>query len=411
MRIYLPAIKLNDEDSVIRFAVASIAFATVTNAINCFVNVFVPNTPVDTAICYLIYLVLLVFALPTILQRFSRKDVYAIFIMIMLFSIAFINPYSSEYAPDIFVRTILEAFPYFILGQAIRDDKKLKESLTQVAPFVISMAILYYAVLLVRGSDLNEDYMSFSYRLLPFSAILLLNILEKPSVKGILFFIVALNVHLLTGTRGPLVCLVFCFILGVFFSNMSKKLRLFLSVVGVIAGVYLLSSLFMARVNALNDIFMNFGVRNRIFLKILSEDFLEGSGRADVASLVWEAIKERPALGYGFLGDRSFQDGGYPHNFVLEMWCHYGIVIGSLLIFLIMFNFIKVFKNRKINRNLYIMLFSASYVKLMMSGTYPMEGMLFFLLGLCVNTRLNGENVKRFDDSEVGEEGGGNGQY
>jgi O-antigen ligase len=394
-------IKQNDEDSVIRLAVASLAFATVTNTINCIVNVFAPNTPVDTAFCYFVYMMIFIPALPTIIQRLSKKSLYAFFIIVMLYSIAFINPYSSEYAPSIFVRTILEAFPYFILGQTIRDDGKLKDNIFKLSYFVIVIAAIYYIVMLVTGAELNEDHMSFSYYFLPFSAMFLLNTLEKPSIKGMVFLTIAICVHVLTGTRGPLVCLVFCFVFGVFFSNFSKRLRVFLFFIGALLLFYLFSSSFTRNMEDLNDASLNFGIRNRILTKILAEEFLEGSGREDVADLVLDAISERPVLGYGFLGDRSFQNGGYPHNFVLEMWCHYGVFIGSFFILLLIYNFVKVFKNRKINRNLYIMLFSVSYVKLMMSGTYPVEGMWFFLLGLSMNVWLNEKKDKKFVNPEI----------
>ena len=402
MRKRLMSIKQNDENSIIRLTVASMAFTVVTNTVNCITNVFLPNTPIDTVICYLIYLFILVMALPTILQRLSIKSMYALFIVAILYIVAFINPYSSYYAQSIMVRTIQEAFPYFILGQAIKDDRKLKDSLTRIAPFVISMAVVYYIVIIFSGSEVREDYMTFSYRLLPFSAILLLNTMRKPSLKGIAFLFFSISIHLLTGTRGPLVCLVFCFAFGVFFSNMSNKMRLLLLVMGASFVIYLFSPLFVSSIEALNGVFMNFGIRNRILMKIIREDFFGGSGRENVQAVVLQAISEKPIFGYGFLGDRSFQNGGYPHNFVLEIWCHFGVLLGSIIILLLIHNYIKMFKNRKENRILYIMLFSVSYVKLMLSGTYPIEGMLFFLLGLSMNSALNQENEKSPKNTVIG---------
>ena len=402
MRKRLVSIKQNDENSIIRLAVSSMAFTIVTNTVNCITNVFLPNTPIDTVICYLIYLFILVMALPTILQRLSIKSMYALFIVVILYIIAFINPYSSYYAQSIMVRTIQEAFPYFIFGQTIKDDRKLKDSLTRIAPFVISMAVIYYIVIIFSGSEVREDYMTFSYRLLPFSAILLLNTMRKPSFKGIAFLVFSIIIHLLTGTRGPLVCLVFCFAFGVFFSNMSNKMRLLLLVMGVSFVIYLFSPLFVSSIEALNGVFMNFGIRNRILMKIIREDFFGGSGRENVQAVVLQAISEKPIFGYGFLGDRSFQNGGYPHNFVLEIWCHFGVLLGSIIILLLIHNYIKMFKNRKENRILYIMLFSVSYVKLMLSGTYPIEGMLFFLLGLSMNSALNQENEESPKNTVIG---------
>ena len=87
--------------------------------------------------------------------------------------------------------------------------------------------------------------------------------------------------------------------------------------------------------------------KNRIIEKILSAEFLEGSGRNMVHEKVLSAISEKPVLGYGFLGDSGFQNGGYPHNLFLELWVQFGVVIGSILVALVFYLFIKSFIMKK----------------------------------------------------------------
>ena len=378
-------IKTNDENSLIRLIIASFGFTIVVNTINCIVNVFIPNTPIDTLICYFVFSILVLLALPTLIYRLSRISICAFFVVVFMYIFAFINPYSSNYALSFFIKTITQAFPFFILGQSVRDENKLIDNLIKVSPIMIVVAAFYYVVIFATGVGVREDYMTFSYCLLPFTALQLLSCLKKNSIKKIVFLIIASGVHILTGTRGPVICIFVCFVMGVFFSDIKKKTRVTLVLLGSALGLFIASPLFSSSVSYLNAIFLNMGIKNRILTKILSENFWVSTGRQDVANVVLRAIAQRPFTGYGFLGDRSFQNGGYPHNFVLEVWCQYGVVLGSVIVISLLVVFFRVLSKRKNNRTLLIVLFSVTYVKLMMSGTYPVEGMFFFLLGLCLN--------------------------
>ena len=382
-------IKNNDENSIIRLIIASFGFTLVTNTVNCIVNVFLPNTPIDTIVCYLFFSILILLALPTLIFRLSRISICAFFVVVIMYIFAFINPNSSDYAQSYCIKTIIQAFPFFIIGQSVRDEKKLNETLINFSPFMIIVAAIYYVVILATGGGVREDYMTFSYCLLPFTAMQLLACLEKISIKKIIYLVLSICVHLLTGTRGPVICILVCFVLGVFFSDIRRKTRFILVLLGTALVGFIASPLFSASVSFLNELFFSLGIKNRILTKILSENFWVSTGRKDVANVVLGAISQRPIIGYGFLGDRSLQNGGYPHNFVLEVWCQYGMVLGSVIIITLLIIFIRVFYKRRNNRILLIMLFSVTFVKLMMSGTYPVEGMFFFLLGFCLNKWLN----------------------
>ena len=384
----ITTIKSNDEDSLLRLVIAAFAFTLVVNTINCIINVFVPNTPIDTIVCYCFFSLIILIALPTLVHRISKISIIAFFLVLILYVFAFLNPYSSEYAQGYFSRTITEAFPFFVLGQSIRDERKLTEKLKKVSPYMIVVATIYYVVILITGGGIREDYMTFSYCLLPFSSMQLLSSIEKPSFRKLVFLSLAFGVHTLTGTRGPVVCLIVCFIGGMVFSNISKKLRAFWVLFGIALVSFIVSPLFNYSAEFLNQLFLNLGIKNRIITKILSENFFVSSGRQDVANVVLNAITQRPITGFGFLGDRSVQNGGYPHNFVLEILCQFGVILGSMFLILLIYIYIKAFITRTSNRSILIMLFSASFVKLMMSGTYPVEGMFFFLLGFCLNKWL-----------------------
>ena len=383
-------IKSDDEDSVVRLLVAMLAFSVVTNAINCLVDVFAPGTPIDTILCLGVLFVIIAFAFPTLLHRFNGVSIIAVVVFLVAFCIAAINPKSSAYVEYEFSKSMMNAgLFFFFVGQAISDGKKFQNAVIKTAPFVILMAVMYYVVIFITGSEAREDNMSFSYYLLPFSSILLINTMEEHSLKNILLVVVAFIVHILCGTRGPVVCFLACFVLAAVFSKMPIISRVIVVILGILAVFYMNSKLFLQHIQELSDMLESLGMKNRILDKLMEDEFLDGSGRENVREIVLAAIGEAPAFGHGFLGDRIFQNGGYPHNFVLEIWCQFGIFFGSLIMVAVGGAFLVVFLRRKETRGLYIMLFAATFVKMMLSGSYIYEGLFFLLLGLMTNKKLD----------------------
>lgn len=382
-------IKSNDENSVVRLLVAMLAFSVVTNAINCLVNVFAPGTPIDTMLCLGVLLVIVVFAFPTLLHRFNTVSIIAILVILIAFGIAAINPKSSAYVEHEFTKSLTNAIPFFFVAQALSDGKKLQDAMIKTAPFVILMAAMYYAIIFITGGETREDNMAFSYYLLPFSSILLIKTLEEHTLKNILLVVVAFVVHILCGTRGPVVCFMACFVLATMFSKMPVISRAIVVILGVLAVFYINSEQFIRHIQELSEVLEDLGMKNRILDKLMEDEFLDGSGRETVRQTVLAAIGEAPVFGHGFLGDRIFQNGGYPHNFVLEMWCQFGILFGTLIMVAVGAGFLVVFLRRKETRGLYIMLFVATFVKMMLSGSYIYEGLFFLLLGLMTNKKLD----------------------
>ena len=124
----------------------------------------------------------------------------------------------------------------------------------------------------------------------------------------------------------------------------------------------------------------------RIFNFIIEGDITASKGRESLAKQAVEAIIENPMWGYGITADRAMF-GIYPHNMFLEILCQYGIVFGSLLIItMLVITVIALLKSRKNTRSFTfgLMLVSIVFVKLMISSTYTIEPLLFFMMGYFV---------------------------
>ena len=92
-------------------------------------------------------------------------------------------------------------------------------------------------------------------------------------------------------------------------------------------------------------------------------------------------------FGYGLFSDRFFTEGFSSHNIIIELWFSYGYYIGSILLGILLVLFIRFFLKTKDNHTKVfgLLIFTASFVKLLFSGCFILEGYLFFLIGYCLN--------------------------
>jgi len=95
-------------------------------------------------------------------------------------------------------------------------------------------------------------------------------------------------------------------------------------------------------------------------------------------------------LGYGIAGDRALVSS-YSHNLLLELLVSFGIPAGSVVfvcIVVIILNGYKKAADRQI-KDLVLMLFCSSFVKLLVSSSYLLEPLFFLLMGVCVKQMRN----------------------
>ena len=76
----------------------------------------------------------------------------------------------------------------------------------------------------------------------------------------------------------------------------------------------------------------------------------------------------------------------YPHNFIIEIMVQYGYVIGSIILFYLLYLLIKsLIKSNTIERELLIIIFSTEIIRLMVSSSYLRSSLFFLWLGLSIN--------------------------
>lgn len=384
----IPCLKFSNKNIDLLFVV-TLSLNVVVAAVNHIVNLFAPGTPVDTILCYILYSVFVLMAIPSIVKRLSIYVPILLATGLLFFSIALFRTETSHYASNYIWIFFLQMIPLFILGNTIDNLDSIDMMIEKILPWIAIMCMVYFFSELIRGAALRKDDMTFSYSVLPFTVYSIISILKEPiSFRNILIFIVLLTCQILTGTRGPLVCLLSAVILYFLFSKRSFAFQIAMIILGAVFAAYLMSDMFMHNISEIITKLSSFGIDNRILIKLQYGNFLEGSGREEVSKLLWSKIMEQPFFGYGFLGDRNLILGrAYPHNLFLEVLCQFGFLFGGIVLASFLLFVAKLLKNNR-NSTLIIMLVSCSIVKLMISGTYVTEALFFVLLGVMLNKHV-----------------------
>ena len=328
--------------------------------------------------------------LPWFLRHIRGRDlaVYICAVLIVLFSMV-LHPITVDYLQEEWWRILIAAVPMYFIGVSFSLEDS-KNDLFWCSLFSVLGMFAFRLYLLNSGRALENDDMEAAYRMLPSIMYLIYYASVKKQVIYIAIAGVLSTVILIFGTRGPIVCmLVYVALLTIYYSFKSrnlKKLLILLIIFAIVLSVFIFDTLFIEVSSALSKVFERIGFSTRIFNFIIEGDIIASKGRESLAKQAIEAIIENPMWGYGVTADRAMF-GIYPHNMFLEILCQYGIVFGSLLIItMLVITVIALLKSRKNTRRFTfgLMLVSIVFVKLMISSTYTVEPLLFFMMGYFV---------------------------
>lgn len=282
----------------------------------------------------------------------------------------------------------MQSVPLYFIGVAY-DHDEMKKDLYWCSLLSVITMFMYQLYVLSTGRVLESDNMSASYNILPSVMYLIYWAVDNNSTKNWVIAIAASVLPFVFGTRGAilavLVFLAICVIYRVLrLENIAVKIIVILLCVGGVAyiatGDRILNwAMFMS------DFFGEIGFSTRIFDFIIEDELATSEGRENLNELVWTAITDNPVYGYGFMGDRTVI-GFYTHNYVLEMLCSFGLVMGSIFVLISMgLPIVAFLKNRKDTGSwVLIMMACLVFIKLMLSGSYVYEANFYLLLGMSV---------------------------
>lgn len=340
-------------------------------------------------ICFILFL-----SANYIAKKIKIKDFifYLICVFVVcLHGILYTN--NAEEIYDVVLSFLGIVMPIYFVGLAYSHDD-LKDTLYWSSLIGCLCVISYQFYQLGIGRELPEDNMGTAYNILPSILVLINHAFETRKWHDTLLSMLALFSIFLFGTRGPILsCLVFVAVRMIFltFNNRSWKNVSFLTVI-------LLFLIFLSLGEQMIDIaqylslrFSRMGLSTRIFDMFIEGEISDDSNRNILYSKIIEAIQENSILGVGFMGDRKIIGGTYAHNVFLEIWCHFGVILGTLIIALYLFiPIVALAKCRNDSCFGFVLaLVIMMFVKLAITGSYVYEKYLFFMLGLCVNSIRN----------------------
>ena len=309
-------------------------------------------------------------------RQIPSTTIKTLFIFILVYAISIFQTRMIRQEPinvlvsDSLLWTFAFWIPVGLCAYAITDKSEIYRCLYKYS-FLNSVLMLVPFVwyIVMSGQQVGSDYnMYFSYSLIV-PAVIHLNeyINRKKTWIGFLALIEILAI-VFYGSRGAILCIGGYFLLNMIFAQLPNRIRwsfFFITLFSVGVFFLLSSNLYL---------FESIGLHSRLFQKI--NDGTLSEGRDYVFQAACELIKERPWFGYGLGGEyyqMSWKCGsilGYfvadstvssltPHNGFLEMMICFGLPIGVLLSFWLLFSIRQLRKlGNSVVMELMIILFS-----------------------------------------------------
>lgn len=335
----------------------------------------------------LLYIVLIIASFRELNIKLRNKGIvlYVIFSIIYLMTFA-LFPQNSEHLEEESSAFFFNVLPFIFVGLFL-DINRFQNSFTWLSVLSIITHVLYqtWYVAITKGrTGLIEDMVG-AYLILPHVLFLVWMAVRNRSVISI--GIASLSVLFLfaMGNRGSFVCMAVFFLLLIMVPGIVKKKasRILFIVLGLIV---ITNSQQIALF--LSNLFPQYGLSNRTFDMILSNEFLVSKGRDDIRSNLVAAIWNGPMLGYGLCGDRVIAGVSYAHNFFLEIIVDFGLFLGPLICISYIIICIKAYRSCFTREEYaFLSVLLANFIGLMFSGSFILDYQWAFLLGYSI--RLN----------------------
>lgn len=290
--------------------------------------------------------------------------------------------------------TVFPLFRFFIVGLFLIPNKETVDSMGIISCFAI-VAETMFVMLILRGSEeQSSDDMSRAYFALMNVLFAINYAFDKRKLLGLVCAIIGTLFLLSMGSRGPIM-IVLSFIAAKVFQLSANKRQSYVVLITLLLLMWFVNSdLWNAFLLLLRDFISTLGLSTRIIdFTIEGETLTYYSERDEIFATVWQKIKENPITGYGVYGEWQFV-GWFAHNVYLEILCHYGVILGGIIILWLFYITLKAFfkTNNATVRSLVLLFACQFFVRGIFGGSFfSLEA--FFLIGFCMQI-LHKSNFK-----------------
>lgn len=321
-------------------------------------------------------------AFPYIIKNYKKSVLYIYFFIVILYLISFLifknnRVFMIDNALDYFVIIPLTFIYALCLSDYLEFKKILKISSIIIFVFGVATSLIVFLGI----GDIGAYSMSLSYYLLIPAIISLNEFFNKYRFSYLMIFMLAFLFILSLGSRGPLIPIVTFVFLKLIKSN-SNSFKNMIQKILLISIFFGLAFLYRPILNTLSN-FLDYLNLNSRTIRLLLDNLLYLSGRDNLYISSLNLIKDNPIFGYGIFGDRYLL-GTYVHNIILELFIDFGLIIGSLIIFVIVYKMIiRIFQTKNIIKyEIFIMWFSIGVIPLFVSGSYLTSANFWVFIGI-----------------------------
>jgi hypothetical protein len=333
-------------------------------------------------VCILVSALPMVMAIYYIIKRRLLLFLYTYLIIIFLILSTYIfYPDNEKYLNRGTFNILFVNLPCLLCLASIRNIEILKRIMLYLSYVVLLLGITYLLLLWIGKITFSEYSMTFSYYLL-LPALIFIS--QKKVIFTYIFILVCI-IMLMLGSRGALVT---SLIYALFLFFMDRNNRRNILLVSIVLVIVVASGTFLSLFFKLTN---NMSVTSRTLDLLLGGDIAQDTGRVGIYSIIWNNILTDPLAGYGIFGDRIILDGIYCHNFFLEIFCNFGLILGSGLILLLAITIFRAFRVSDFeNKKLLLMLFCYTFIPLMVSLSYLTFPQIAIFIGfLCTLLKNN----------------------
>lgn len=300
---------------------------------------------------------------------------YVFTVIILLFNVV-LFPENSSFLRDDSLHFLLPVvIPSALCIMCVSSVKVVENVLYKISWCVVILMIFYIGGLL-SGRFIFEGYnMTLSYGLL----LPALSLYSRKHWYSICMALFLWCIIVAIGSRGAAIIFALYVCYDVFQYN--KKLIFPFSIFVGICISFL--PLFLEWLE-------KYGIHSRTLILLLTDDITSSSGRDYLYDKMLNVFWNNPIMGIGLWGDRTVL-GGYCHNIILELYLNWGIIVASIILFVLIYILIKLYiKTNKEIKNMLVKYFLGTVVPLMASGSYLIDynfglfiGVLYLLSKEC----------------------------
>lgn len=325
-----------------------------------------------------------------------RLDIFNIVVLFGAIVLWFVSRqihHNYQYFFDENIWRCFEAFLMIYVGKSVFRGGINDGSyglLVKLSRLGIALTALYFIYGAFSGRVVASEYMTISYRVLPSTLCVTSAFLKKINVRSTLWFIGAVILQVFMGTRGAVLSVAVFIILYVFLFAKRKLFFIFLACIIIFIVMDYVLNFSTLLLKFLASVCKSLNMSTRIVESILNNSIADDNGREKIYMFVINHIWDNILIGEGIFADRyillKFPGGApYVHNIFLELWSNFGLIPSCIImitIFVLVFRFLICKRQSKESRLLLMIVFTASMVQLMFTGSYLTDAPFWLLIGM-----------------------------